>query len=805
MIEKINIGNFGCYRNYNWDMVMRDHGRNVIKFKKLNIIYGKNYSGKTTLSKIIQCLETGTIPDNYDNPRFSIVTDSGVIDQGHLEDNTQHVRVYNTEFIDRHLSFLKTADGEITPFAIMGEENKAIKNKIDEIERLLGNEKEGLGLRGDCAKKTKEAADGWARHSTADEELTAKLKNKATQPRIGIKHNPIYKDPNYNTPKILMDMALARKGGYVVLSDEERALREALLKEHSMQDISTLTIPSLDWDSLYNRVREAVTRVITPSKAIQDLLNDTVLQSWVKSGMAHHKNKRSSCGFCGQTLPDDLWDKLGQHFSEESQELERDLEGLVVLVKSAREKIDRIAPFEKEVFYPSLHKDYDYLLRQIEIQVATYRGNLDEIDNLLQTRLASIFSPLPMGKIVDNSNLIIGVLSDFNDLISKHNSKSSSLSADQNKARKELLLSEISQFALEIEYDKNVSEVEKLKISAEALDSGVAVIKGEIRKREEESDKLKTTLKDERKGAAQVNHYLNSYFGHNGLQLVSVDGGDFANATFKVIRDGKPAYNLSEGECSLVGFCYFMAKLNDADTQGKDLVIYIDDPISSLDSNHIFFIFSLIESLLAKPKEDSQGNIIKDANKKNVYKYKQLFISTHNLEFLKYLKRLSKPKNDHENILVVRSANGSEIKQMPDYLKNYVTELNYLFGEIFICSDAGNAASSHHSFYNFGNNLRKFLEAFLFFKYPFTDGDSKDHETRIRWFFGRDENTEPLVQRLINEFSHLAEFIDRSVQPIDHAEIERLANFILSKIKENDKSQYDCFLKSIGKTDPIQE
>jgi wobble nucleotide-excising tRNase len=57
------------------------------------------------------------------------------------------------------------------------------------------------------------------------------------------------------------------------------------------------------------------------------------------------------------------------------------------------------------------------------------------------------------------------------------------------------------------------------------------------------------------------------------------------------------------------------------------LIIYIDDPNSSLDSNHIFFMFSLIESVIAKPQ-----------------KYCQLFISTHNLDFLKYLKQLTFPK-----------------------------------------------------------------------------------------------------------------------------------------------------------------
>jgi wobble nucleotide-excising tRNase len=72
-----------------------------------------------------------------------------------------------------------------------------------------------------------------------------------------------------------------------------------------------------------------------------------------------------------------------------------------------------------------------------------------------------------------------------------------------------------------------------------------------------------------------------------------------------------------------------MAKLEDEKSKDKKLIIWIDDPISSLDSNHIFFIFSLIETVIAKPKI-----------------YKQLFISTHNLDFLKYLKRLSRPNKD---------------------------------------------------------------------------------------------------------------------------------------------------------------
>ncbi len=128
-----------------------------------------------------------------------------------------------------------------------------------------------------------------------------------------------------------------------------------------------------------------------------------------------------------------------------------------------------------------------------------------------------------------------------------------------------------------------------------------------------------------------------------------------------LIRDDKKAYHLSEGECSLLAFCYFMAKLEDIDTKGSKPIIWIDDPISSLDSNHIFFIYSLINEKIV-----------------NNHIFGQLFISTHNLDFLKYLKKVDgkflnsngKPQNyQKEYFLISRVNDTSKISIMPKYLK----------------------------------------------------------------------------------------------------------------------------------------
>ena len=264
------------------------------------------------------------------------------------------------------------------------------------------------------------------------------------------------------------------------------------------------------------------------------------------------------------------------------------------------------------------------------------------------------------------------------------------------------------------------------------------------------------------------------------------------------MRGRQPAYNMSEGERSLVSFCYFMAKLEDAETRGKDLIVYIDDPVSSLDSNHIFFVFSLIESVLAKPEKNPDGS--------NRYGYRQLFISTHNLDFLKYLKRLSAPRENRggtEFFLVEKEGFSSSLRLMPRYLKDYQTEFIYLFHQIYKCRDAEASEDNHQIFYNLGNNLRKFLEAYLFYKYPYTE-DRNDRLERLRKFFGNDVTVIALTNRINNELSHLENIFDRSMKPIDIPELPKVASFVLDTIRKKDREQYDSLLRSIGE-DPEKE
>jgi len=475
---------------------------------------------------------------------------------------------------------------------------------------------------------------------------------------------------------------------------------------------------------------------------------------------------------------------LNAHFNKESEELISQISAKINEIEAYKRTIHQLVGLDKNQFYNSLTKSLEKAKASWDLFKTRYIFELDSLISELEARNKDIFNTKLLVKPKDIAKDFQSCLDEFNRLVKENNDKSSTLSQDQNNARNTLRLNEVTHFINDIDYYNEQKKIEQLTEEEKAAKDKVDAIAIDIEACQLKIEGLKIKLKDERKGADKVNDYLNHYFGHEGLKLVAQE--EAGGYKFVVKRGDEMAFNLSEGECSLVSFCYFMAKLEDTETKGKDLVIWIDDPICSLDSNHVFFVYSLIENIITKPHKNPDGT--------NTYKYKQLFISTHNLDFLKYLKRLSFPKNDQEYFLVDRSSGNSKLLLMPEYLRAYVTEFNFLFHQIYKCSIEDNAAVEHDCFYNFGNNLRKFLEAYLFYKYPV----HRKNEEKLKMFFADDPLAFELTNRLDNEMSHLEEIFDRSMKPIEIPEIPKLARYVLKKIEEKDKQQYDALLESIG-------
>ena len=158
MINQIDIASFGSFQGLDWKKTVKDSGRTTQYFKRLNVLYGRNYSGKTTLSRVFRSLETRKLPLNYVGSAFTLTGDKGAVTHTDLLAHNYDVRVYNRDFVTDNLSFLVNQDagGVIKTFAIVGEQNKEIDDAIAAIEAKLGSVEGKAGLRFDLEAKRKE-------------------------------------------------------------------------------------------------------------------------------------------------------------------------------------------------------------------------------------------------------------------------------------------------------------------------------------------------------------------------------------------------------------------------------------------------------------------------------------------------------------------------------------------------------------------------------------------------------------------------------------------------------------------------
>ncbi len=539
------------------------------------------------------------------------------------------------------------------------------------------------------------------------------------------------------------------------------------------------------FEKLRESTEELVSKKISPTKQISELIGQALLEEWVRQGIDKHRGIRNSCGFCGQPLPNDLWERLDNHFNKESEELREEIIQHIDHLTTATSRIESFIAFPKEQFYSSFHNRVSALEEEWLILSSAYKQNLEQLIKTLEIRKADIFTPLQLPIINNVSEQIVEFVIKFNDLVEENSQKTSTLQIDQQQARKELRYSELVGFIRDIDYIQIKKDQEQQEIQLGQESQKIQDSLSEIASLIEAKRVKEAEANDESKGAELVNQHLSRFFGHDELKLVAE--GVSPQTKFKITRGDGDAKNLSEGECSLISFCYFIARIEDELKEvnvAQELIIYIDDPISSLDGNHIFFMFSLIDTIIAKQR-----------------KFKQLFISTHNLDFLKYLKRISAEDSSINHYLIERSSRQNEKRSsiliMPSHLKDFVTEFNYLFGEIYkACKPvSGNreqqVTNTYNQFYNLPNNIRKFLECYLFYKYP----NNADPLKNLDKMFGH--NVPSLINRVVNEYSHLT-YLDRGWKPIDVAEAEECARLILEKVKEKDLEQYESLVDSLS-------
>ncbi|EKT0433809.1 AAA family ATPase, partial [Campylobacter jejuni] len=735
-ILKFNEINFGSYKNFKW-------GNNLEEFKTINIFYGRNYSGKTTLSRIARSFELKKHNEDFLDGNFKIkLEDGSFLTQNDVINSNLDIRVYNSDFAKENLNYLYDKKGNIKGFKSIGVEQKDIKESIEKRKEILKTRNEKL--KDIQANRENISKTQQAKIKTLNEKLIDKAKLVKSEPNL------IKQGSNYDKRNLENDLIEIKDNinAYILNNEEQNQLIKILEDKEKQNIIFKNTFNKDNFQGIFTYSL----KILEKEVIIKENLTSE-LRKWLEEGLEFHKEHSftQQCKFCNNplTLERIAWIENNiKDDSGEKEQIEKELKDLLDNFESYKlESKKLLLGIEYENFYSNYKDIFIGLKEQLGVSIANYNEELLKIEKKLTKKKKDVFTPMKLENINDFSDEILQILNKIENLCKENNEYAKNLLSKQDEARKKLRLNEVAKFAKDSDCFAKQDEIKNLGQKLSNMQSTIETEKNEINNYNLEIEKYKEKLSNLETSTSNINKYLKSYFGHNMLELkVKKDDKGQLNGEFEILRNGKQAKNLSEGECSLVAFCYFVASLEDAKTKDKNPIIWIDDPISSLDNNHIFFIFSLIEAKIAKKIKDN--------------KYSQLFISTHNLDFLKYLKSLTGyDKNDKKSFMyLIEKTNNSDIKILPDYIRKYVTEFNYLFEQIF--KNYNNTNITIDSYYSLANNIRKFLDTYMYFKYPNNDSLM----TKYYIFFG--EENAILINRVINEFSHL-ENIERAKMPLD--------------------------------------
>ena len=137
IVKICELKNFRVFKNFSWE--------NQTPFGKTNLIYGWNYSGKTTLSRLFQMIEREREGKEQTNNDLAVgsyeieYNKSGKHEkystkQKNIADFPSIIKVFNQDYINRILTWHVENLG-IDPISFyLGDEAKEAKDKLTELE-----------------------------------------------------------------------------------------------------------------------------------------------------------------------------------------------------------------------------------------------------------------------------------------------------------------------------------------------------------------------------------------------------------------------------------------------------------------------------------------------------------------------------------------------------------------------------------------------------------------------------------------------------------------------------------------------
>lgn len=792
MISKISkLKDFGIFHDFTWKTELSD-------FKKFNLIYGWNRSGKTTISRVFASCEKKCTYDKdkfkqypaiFDESgnlesegEFEIKTDDGTtVKNTDVATNVLPIKIFNQDFIDDNISF--DPSDSCNPIIYVSEEDIESKKRLEQLKL----DKITLGKTYEQAKKDKSAKE-----ETKNTFLTG----------LGREIANILFDKSYNKTKAENKINTIGVDNFAdkILSDEDKKKYEAISKSEAGKTQTAFSeySPSFSFDDeivdSFQKIFEKIGALLgkkVVSETLDRLKDDQVLNSWVKQGFDLHKTKeeKEKCLFCQKPLEKDFLATLSKHFSKDYE----DLQSAIASLKSEILKIKRVEIATKnDDLYPDLKDKYTSKAKELNEAIKKINAWIDEATKPLQEKydnpLANISSPAKPDDFLTSYN---GVVLELNKIINEHNEKAKNHANEVSSSREKLELNSIATALAGQDYKKMGTDLEEAsKNEKEALDA--------INKNNSDIAELEKQTSNIGKAIIAINKHLEEFFGRKEIEL-ALDGD---NKGYTIKRDGKPAKNLSEGEKTAIAFSYFVVKVGEGDFDKSKGIIFIDDPISSFDSNFIYHCFSMINT--------------------HFKEVGQLFISTHNFQLFNLVKewfinKNNSTKKDNEKLklenktekpipcefFMVENFTESDVRKakivaLDKTLRNYKSEYHFLFAKLKEFSEKQD--TEYEDFYTIGNMARRFFDIFADFKKPTTGDQKSKMEVLVKNINDPDEKISTVdagkAYKLVNEFSHNSDPTS-TIEHKDKSESKDAIKILLNIVKESDPKHFEILEKNL--------
>jgi wobble nucleotide-excising tRNase len=580
-----------------------------------NYLFGSNATGKTTISRIIA--------DEASFPTCNVTWKGGTRLQP---------MVYNLDFVERNF----TQSAELKGVFTLGEKQvdtlakiETAKGELDALTITIENLTQELqGVNGSGGKKGELAAleagfrdKCWAQKKKHDAKLQGAFggyRNNAENFK-----RKVLQEEASNTSTLQTQADLERRAESVFGPTPTAAAVVA--------SVDTATLISHQTNPILKK------RVIGEEDVdIATMIKRLGNSDWVSVGREFYKANDRYCPFCQQITTEAFAQRLTDYFDETFVADSNAIDDLATDYATDAARLQQA--LAAVIAAPSKFLD----VKQLE----TEKQLLDTKITLNNQRLADKKKePSQVVELESVANIAIGIKSLIdaaNTQIAAHNTMVASLATERR-----VLTSQVWKFVLE-ELKTDLADFATAK---DALDRAIATMTGRIAALTEDKASKEAEIRELEKQTTSVQptidgiNQLLGTFGFQGFKLAKGASG----TSYKLMRsDGTDAKaTLSEGERAFVTFLYFYHLLKGSESNSgmsTNRIVVFDDPVSSLDSDVLFIVGSLIKGLLEEVRART-GHI------------KQIFVLTHNVYFHKEVTYNSRRKDvamNEETFWIVR-------------------------------------------------------------------------------------------------------------------------------------------------------